>query len=66
MPKMGELVIKKGLERDTRGVDLQSLFLTFLGCEFDKINVNCFNPKNPGQNSFPVLTREFKENLPSH
>jgi len=22
--------------------------------------INCFNPKNPGQNSFPVLTREFK------
>jgi len=31
------LVIKKGLERDTRGVDLQPLFLAFLGCEFDKI-----------------------------
>ena len=35
--KNGGLVIKKELERDTRGVDLQSLFLTFLGCEFDKI-----------------------------
>jgi len=23
-------------------------------------NINCFNPKNPGQNSFPVLTQEFK------
>ena len=22
--------------------------------------INCFNPKNPGQNSFPVLTQEFK------
>ena len=24
------------------------------------ISINCFNPKNPGQNSFPVLTQEFK------
>ena len=24
------------------------------------IIINCFNPKNPGQNSFPVLTQEFK------
>ena len=22
--------------------------------------INCFNSKNPGQNSFPVLTQEFK------
>ena len=22
--------------------------------------INCFNPKNPGQKSFPVLTQEFK------
>ena len=26
----------------------------------EKININCSNPKNPGQNSFPVLTQEFK------
>ena len=51
-PKMGELVIKKELERDTRGVDLQSLFLTFLRREFDKININCFNPQNPDKIHF--------------
>ena len=25
------------------------------------ININCFNPKNPGQNSFPVLTQRDRE-----
>ena len=29
------------------------------------IIINCFNPKNPGQNSFSVLTREEIENLPN-
>ena len=54
VPKMGELVIKKELERevDTRGVDLQPMFLTFLRREFDKININCFNPQNPDKIHF--------------
>jgi len=40
--------------REEDGVHPQNIF----GLDIDIIN--CFNPKNPGQNSFPVLTQEFK------
>jgi len=37
------------------------LFYTAVVRPMEKvITINCFNPKNPGQNSFPVLTQKFK------
>ena len=30
------------------------------GGDEEDLNINCFNPQKPRQNSFPVLTQEFK------
>jgi len=35
-------------------------FKLYMSSERRELYINCFNPKNPGQNSFPVLTQEFK------
>ena len=53
--------LKDHIENKYKSEELEGL-LNLVDFLKDKllIIINCFNPKNPGQNSFPVLTQEFK------